>query len=385
MYRRSTGLLLARRLARREGGETDAVLDRAVRLSRAATPPQRILGSPPFYYRQLFSGQATISETFWVGREDQIEAGKTAARAHGQGAHGAIFVTGETGSGKTALCRVMVSKMAMKRKLFRVVPPPGGSIDPAMFKRVFENEVKVRGKWNRVLGSIPDGSVVMLDDFELWWERHAGGLAVIEQVLELLEQYGGRILFLINLNRHAYRFLNRFVRLGERALTRVECEPVSAEDLKSIITVRHASTGFRYRLGRTEEEDLAPWRQARLFTRYFDYSGGMVGPALRGWLASIERIDGQTLVMRPPSELDGSVVDDLRVELLALLVQLVIHKQVTMERLARLTGLGARVADDIDRLVRMGLVRRDDKQVMHCDRYVSHIISDRLRGMGLLR
>ena len=89
--------------------------------------------------------------------------------------------------------------------------------------------------------------------------------------------------------------------------------------------------------------------------------------------------------MRPPAELDGSVIGDLRVELLALLVQLVIHKQVTYKRLERLTGLGPRIADDVDRLVRMGLVRRDEKQVMHCDRYVAHIISERLRDMGLLR
>ena len=306
MYRRSAGVLLARRLARREAGGGDAVLDRAVRLSRTATPPQRILGSLPFYYRQLFSGQATISETFWVGREEQLEAGKTAARAHGQGAHGAIFVTGETGSGKTALCRVMVTKMAMKRKLFRIVPPPGGSIEPSVFKRIFENEVKSRGKWNRVLGSIPDGSVVMLDDFEMWWERHAGGLAVVEQTLELIEKYGGRILFLINLNRHAYRLLNRFVRLGERALTLVECEPVSAENLKSIITVRHASTGFRYRLGRTEEEDLAPWRQARLFTPLLRLLGrhGWARPCAGGWRASSGSMTRPSSCARPRSWTD---------------------------------------------------------------------------------
>jgi hypothetical protein len=32
----------------------------------------------------------------------------------------------------------------------------------------------------------------------------------------------------------------------------------------------------------------------------------------------------------------------------------------------------------------MGLVRRDDNQVIHCDRFVAHVVSSRLRDMGLL-
>jgi amino acid transporter/DNA replication protein DnaC len=384
MYRRSTGILLARRLGR-QTERTDTVVDRALRLTRASTPSERVLRSLPFYYRQLFSGQATISPTFWVGRKNALESAREAILAHQAGSHGALFVTGETGSGKTALCQTIVDSILTKKKCFRIIPPRGGSIDPATFRRTFESEVKQRGDYDRIFRSVPDGAVFVLDDFELWWERSEQGMAVVDIILELMEKHGDRCFFIANVNQHAWRLMNRFAPVSESALAVLECVPLPAESLKEIVSLRHASTGMKFRIDRMDEEQLAPWRQARLFTRYFDFSGGQIGAALRAWLAHVEKIDGKRLVMRLPSVPDRSVLGELRIELKALLVQLVVHKQLTLERLARLTGLGWAVQPDLERLIRMGLVHRSSQGIHHTDRFVAHFIVDELREQGLLR
>jgi hypothetical protein len=385
LYRRSTGVLLARRLRKTAAGTGTTVVDRVAALAQRLTPRTELLRQLPFYYRQLFSGQATISETFWVGRDMELSRIKTAIKRHEQGGQGALFVVGETGSGKTALCHVLTTKFLARRRVYRISPPPGGAIEPSALRLALEAEVKERGKPDEIVAMAPDGAVFVFDDLEMWWERSSQGMAVLEQFIALLDTHGKRCLFVANLNVHAWRMMGRFARLSESALAVVECESLPAETLKSIISLRHGSTGISFVLEGTAEDDLAPWRQARLFTRYFDFSGGLVAVALRAWLAHIDKVDANTLIMRWPKRPRAEMLGQLRVELSAILVQLVVHKQVTLRRLQRITGLPPEeLESDIGALTRMGLVRRDSRDVMHVDRFVAHLVTDGLREEGML-
>ena len=116
-----------------------------------------------------------------------------------------------------------------------------------------------------------------------------------------------------------------------------------------------------------------------------DVHAGLVAVALRAWLANIEKVDGTTLQMRWPRRPRTEALARLRVELRVLLVQLVVHKQVTVKRLQRLSGLPeAELEADLGALTRMSLVRRDERDVLHVDRFVAHLVTDRLRAQGML-
>ncbi|MEM9456528.1 MAG: AAA family ATPase [Myxococcota bacterium] len=385
LYRRSSGVLLARRLRRDGDGTGGTVIDRITTLAHALTPRREHLRALPFYYRQLFSGQTAISETFWVGRTLELDRARAAVRRHEHGQEGALFVVGEIGSGKTALCQAIINKFLPRRSVYRITPPPGGAIELAAFRLALEGELKERGKIDEIVRKVPDGSVLLFDDLEMWWERSDQGLVVLERFVELVREHGRRCLFIANLNAHAWRVLRSFSRLEEHAVAVIECEPLPAEALKSIIALRHGSTGVKFELAGVAEDELAPWRQARLFTRYFDYSGGLIAVALRAWLLHIEKVDGNTLHMRWPKKPRAEALEHLRVELRALLVQLVVHKQLTGRRLLRLSGLSqGALEEDLSALVRMGLVRRDQRDVMHVDRFVAHLVTDRLRALGML-
>ncbi|MEM7156141.1 MAG: AAA family ATPase [Myxococcota bacterium] len=384
LYRSSAGVLFARKLRRGQDDEQTAV-DQITTTAHALTPRRDLMRSLPFYYRQLFSGQATIGETFWVGRKAELDRARAAIKRHDQGGAGALFVVGEIGSGKTALCQAIVSKHLARRTVYRITPPPGGAIELAAFRLAIEGEIKERGELDALIAEVPDGSVFVFDDLELWWERSDAGMIVLERFIALLRAHGRRCLFIANLNTHAWRVLNRSARLAEHALSVVECEPLPAEDLKSIISLRHGSTGVHFELDGTPEDELAPWRQARLFTRYFDFSHGLVAVALRAWLSHIDKIDGSTLQVRWPKRPRADAIADLRVELRALLVQLIVHKQLNLRRLRRLSAIDPPTLEaDLGALVRMGLVRRDERSVMHVDRFIAHLVTDRLRAQGML-
>lgn len=385
LYRSSAGVLIARRLRRSAEGEVASVVDRVTAIAHGLTPRRELLRSLPFYYRQLFSGQGTVGETFWVGRQAELEQARAAIRRHDHGDAGALFVVGEIGSGKTALCQAIMTKLLTRRTIYRITPPSGGAIELAAFRLALEGELAQRGSIDELFSAIPDGSVVFLDDLEMWWERSEKGAAVLRRLISVLRTHGRRCLFVANLNAHAWRVVGLSERLHEHSLSVIECEPLPAESLKSIISLRHGSTGVAYQLQGEPEDEIAPWRQARLFTRYFDFSGGLVAVALRAWLSHIDKIDGTTLHMRWPKRPKTEAFNALRVELRALLVQLVVHKQVTLRRLTRLTSVSASELDaDLGVLVRMGLVHRDERDVLHVDRFVAHLVTARLRAQGML-
>ena len=208
---------------------------------------------------------------------------------------------------------------------------------------------------------------------------------MIDRILELVEANGRRCLFLISCGTYAFRLLDRLRPLSESALSIVPCGPMEAEALKRVVSLRHGSAGMKFELGDRHEEQLSQWALARLFSRHFDYAGGVVGVALRGWVASIREVQGSQIVIEAPERRGWEVLDDLRSEWIALLLQLALRKQVSFDALRRMTGLDEAVLQrDTAALRRMGLIVRDRDGVFELDAFVQQAFCQRMVKRGVL-
>ena len=384
LYRRSAGIVLAKRLEK-AGDNGGSAVDRVLAMVDAASPTPHVVTSLPSYYRQLFLGQSTINETFWVGRGRELRQARDAIEFHRRGTPGAILVVGERGIGKSALCQRIATRLTDGVQVYWVQPPPGGSADPADLRAALGRAVGAEGSAARVIRTTPPGSVFVLDDLELWWERREGGEAAIDAIFDLVSRHGDKRLFVLGMGRHAHALLSKLRPIGDQALATIACDPMPAEELEAIITLRHGSSGLEFRLGGRDEDRMTPWRKARLFSGHFDYSGGNVGAALRAWLAHVADVEERTLVVRIPDKPRWGALDDLRPEHAALLIQLVLHKQAAFERLARVTGLPhAELREELEPLRRMGLVVRSRQRTLAVNPFVQHAVLDRFERRGLL-
>lgn len=390
IYRRSSGVLLARKL---RAGTDGSVVDRLQRFVRDATPRAEVISALPFFYRQLFFGQASFDESFWVGRDDELALARTALANYRRGAQGALFVVGDPGSGKSALCQRIVHKLLGGSRVLRVDAPRGGSIDLSTFARAIaratDHDAATGGRppdVDAILGALPEGSVVLVDDLELWWERSRHGLTVIDELVRLIAEHGERCLFVVAMGSTTFRFVERFRQLSEHALAVLECGPVPARTLEAIVRLRHGSTGMHYEFAGRDEEGLAKWRLARLFSAHFDYAMGNVGAALRAWITHVDRVGDERLSVRSPEPAgEWDALDDLRPPWRALLSQFLLHRQLTPERLARVTGLPkVELRGQVDSLVRIGLLTRGRHDVIELNRFVQHVVTDRFVKRGLV-
>lgn len=258
-------------------------------------------------------------------------------------------------------------------------------MDPRVFKRALEDGLGAQGDYPALFAALPERSAIVLHDVELWWQRSEHGLNVLETIQRLVDEQSGSCLFVLNLNIHALRFINRLVPLTDQALALVECGPLDARALKEIVLLRHRTTGFSFQLGNHSEESLGEFRLARLFTRHFDFSGGTVGVALQSWIAHIREIQDKSLVIVPPERPDLEVLHELPMETITMLLELILHQQVTFSRLARITELHPPdLRHQLNTLSRMRLVVEDKQGSIEINRYMAHLVRAHLLERGLV-
>ena len=398
IYGRSEGLLLAR--SRGHGPRpAEHAIDRMARAVRSLSPRPEVLSALPFYYRQLFVGQSGVNDTFWVGRTTQLAEAKLALKKFESGTSGCLLVTGDRLSGKTALIQKLASEQYSRQHVLRVHAPVGGTIDERLFCKALQ---KARGgdplaagsdrrgssdapKLSALFSALPRGSVVILDDLNLWWQRSPQGHLLIEQLLDAVDKGAGRILFVFAIETRALRLINRLVSVTDRALCTIECTPVPAEALKSIVTLRHGSTGMKYQLGLRTENEMGSIALARFFSSYFDHSGGSIGATLRAWIASIAKVKSDTLIIEQPARRDWESFDSLRPSWVALLVQLYLHKQMSFSRLSKVCPLPQHeLRQALEPLLRTGIVSQSQRKILEIDPYVAPAIKERFEKLGWL-
>ncbi len=188
----------------------------------------------------------------------------------------------------------------------------------------------------------------------------------------------------MEVGRQAFNFIERFRTLSDRALAVIDCGPVPAETIEKLVLARHGSAGLEFEYRGRSQEELGALGHARMFSAFFDYAHGNMGAALRAWLAAIEKVDGRKIVMGPPPAVDVEVFDELREELLAVVLQLLLHRQLNRARLIRVSGMtGADVDRVVATLTRMSLVTDVGQGALELNRGVVHHVVFGLRKRGL--
>ncbi len=337
-YRRSEGVLLARRLERdaREGRGPGVSIRRLV---KEVSPRPEVLEKLPTFYRQLFLGGATVARDV-PGFEAELAEASGAVEAHRRGAEGALFIAADQGHGRATLSTLVAQRNFPRDAVFRLDPVEGGSADPHLFERRLAHALRAKPDTAaQMIARLPVGCALLINDLGLWWDRSREGGRVLDLLDDLVARLGKHCLFIINVNIHAFRLMNRMRPVDDRMLGLIECEPFHARELKDLVLLRHGAGGLGFSIDGRLEESLSEWRLARFFDALFAYSNGNTGAALNTWIASIREVEDDIVHLVTPRRpgLDAFAELDPIQRMIGL--QLVIHDQATLDRLARITRL----------------------------------------------
>ena len=302
-----------------------------------------------------------------------------AVHRHRQGYAGGLLVVGEPDAGKTALCRRIAAANFKQRQIYHLFAPEGGSIDADLFRSRLAETLNGRGEYPELFGALPRDSALVVHDLELWWERSAEGHAVVDQVLELIDRFADQCFFIVNINIHTFRFLNRMRPLTGAFLDILDFEAFNTEELQQAIMLRHEATGFKLAVAGRLEDSVSDFALARFFTRIFDFSAGNIGCALRAWIASLDSFANEQLTLKPPVRPDANAFEFLGEDERVWLQQFVLHKYLTANRLSRLFREDeSAVRSKLRELRRAGLVTAVQREILELNPYLKPFIIQEL-------
>ncbi len=295
-----------------------------------------------------------------------------------------LLVTGDPGTGKTALLDRVAERLERRWAVHRVQAPLGRGGTAALFEAAVRSATGRLGEIDAVLDSLPNPSVLVLDDLEAWWTRGPGGWVVLERIVELVDRRGDQLLVLAALNRRTLDTVDRGVGLRDRAVEIVECGPVGVEAVERAVLLRHWSSGCTFRLDGRDERQVAALSRVRVFSAIYARSRGNMAAALHAWVASITNLDGQVLDVAVPAADRLSALAELPPSWDACLSQVVLHKQLDLARARTLRGFGAAEAEHLQVLARAGLVVGTPERGYRIDPFVRHEVVRHLAERGVL-
>ncbi|MDW7693345.1 amino acid permease [Flammeovirgaceae bacterium SG7u.111] len=376
-YRRSEGVLAARNFQKKENRDSSWMAG-LIDISRKLQPKAEVLDSLPFFYKQLFlSGHASGTE-LWLGREKELQLAGQAIDAFRRGNSGGILVTGEPGEGKAFLSSFIAQRFFDKKHSFTVNPPEERSISLEGFTLALQLATGKGGTIDQIMTKIPENSVLVLNDLELWWERSVGGMVVIEELERLIDRYGQKCLFIGNINIYTFKLINQMRDLESSFIRIIRCRPLNAEELRNVIMLRHRSSQLRFQLDTVDERQISKWKIAGLFTKYFDFSKGNVGVALQSWIGNIYKVENGVVHIEQPTPISLAVFQKIPASWVILLVQLLLHKHLTSKDISRLLDL-----DELDVFRMLNAMKRsgivaENKGYFEIERFVRPVVIEAL-------
>jgi amino acid transporter len=362
-YRRSSGMLFTQKLKAQSGQGRFSVNTSRNILDTLSIKPQ-VEEKIPFYYKQLFVRKQYYLNEFWTGREKELDDAGLAIQRFRAGLNGAILVTGDHHSGKTFFSQYAVNKYYPDAQIFTLTPPYAGSTDVNLFRRSLENVFEISGSYYKIFNSLPENSVLIVDDLALWWEQTNQGFAVMAQLIELIEKYSRRCLFVLNVNRYSFGLMRKMNPIENYFISIIELKPQTAEELQQVVLKRHKSGNLKLRMFNRLRDQLRPWDYAKLFAKYYSVSGGNVGVALQSWLANIEDVGNGIIYIRAPHLPDVAILDVMKSDWYLLIIQIILHKRANLRKLSRILRENVQdVKETIDMLLRSGIIEEKNPGV----------------------
>ncbi|KPL20948.1 MAG: hypothetical protein AMS23_10110 [Bacteroides sp. SM1_62] len=383
LYSKSEGILFARQLIAQRGhsSRNESIMD----LIDRVVPRPEVIRALPHYYKNLFSGRSSIGEDFWIGRAIELAQFDKAIKRFQGGVKGGIMLLGERNAGKTALCRHVAKTRFEETKVHHIFPTPGGSVSGEDFRLQLQQSTNLSAGINEIFDTLPYGSVLIIHDLELWWERAEKGFEIIRMILDLISRFDYKCLFIINMNPFAYELINSMHPMEGHFISIINCQPFNSQEIKEMIMRRHRSSGLKFRIDKKREESISEIALARLFNRYFDQSNGNPGTALYQWLCNIEKVTAGTLYIRSPKNLDLQPIENMDDDPTVVLLQLVLHKRMPYGKLERVLGLEPHFTEEIvNSLVRTGVIEERPERILHINPYIEPFVSKVFKRKGLL-
>ncbi|MCJ7714347.1 hypothetical protein MUO66_07825, partial [Candidatus Bathyarchaeota archaeon] len=179
-----------------------------------------------------------------------------------------------------------------------------------------------------------------------------------------------RLFFILNINVYAYNLLDKLMPLKSYLLGTIKLNPLPVNSIKNMIMLRHHGAGLDLVYKNKREDELSALKMADLFVEIYKFSNGNPGVALAAWLSGIKKVESDSLSIEPIVLPDTNFINLFQHDAILVIIQLFLHRQLTINRLLMVLGLESNVAErQLQFLWRMGIVNKLQNDVYEINIY----------------
>ncbi len=311
---------------------------------------------PPELRSRLLKGTGSVFETF--ARPQFNALMRLAERDLG----GAAMVVADRGGGKSMFLRRLVSKFGEGSVLVNCPIERYAGLQSRFREALsLEGDLSTEALSQR-LGELGT-KLICIDNMHRLCRPELGGQAELESLSKLFRQSPSGILWVLGVDRVAWRYISRVHARTSLLEQVVELPTCTEEQLGELLKLRCADAGITPQYGRyipsryldeAGQRSVEEMRRSSLMRILWSAADGNPGAALRLWVDSLSVNDEGEIVVNLPQEPDTSQLDQANPTALLVLRVIAQIEFATAEEITRSLRLSK---DDIDQMLRIMLLR----------------------------
>ncbi|MCF8368738.1 MAG: hypothetical protein K9G76_06820 [Bacteroidales bacterium] len=369
-HSQSEARLLAKKVTDDQSKDVN-LIDEMLNFKEKVSPKNGIIKKIPFYYQQLFLSQYNYQPEFWFGRQKELGLARKAINRYKAGIKGCLVITGDAKSGKSFFANYLVNENQKDHPTYIINPSGTGPAHPDTFLEHLKEATGMGGSVHEIMDKLPENSMMVLDDLELFWERSENGLVVIDSVFNLVRHYSDKVFFILVFNKRVFKLINQINPFGHFALQVVQLGPFGSKEIQEVILFRHRTSGLKLQIEKNTPGHISQAQYARLFNQVFNFSGGNIGAALLAWVTGISDFKNDTILLQSPRLPDTAVFTKLPKETKIYLLQFLLHKQLSVQKLCNvLLEEEIKVNYTVNYLRRAGIINEKAGGIFAIDKFL---------------
>ena len=294
-------------------------------------PSKTQLDDLPKLYLQLFTKGSKPNSFFSEFIENKIYNIKKSLASKSIKSQNVIVVSGESKSGKTYILNNLIESLN-KKNCFAVDPPNNISYRsvekqlPKLLHRVNDDSSKIIN-----LEELDSGSIVFLNDFDLWWRKNTNGYNAINKWLDIFKHYQNKLVFIIEINKNFLQHLKINSEIDNHVSKYISTVDFSKKQLESIVKYKNSLAGIDIYSKGNKINFSKSLRSALNFNKINTITNGNIGWFNNFWIASI--VKNETNSFEFSNDFKTTFPDVLNNVEIIVLLQIFLHKKIDLKYL----------------------------------------------------
>ena len=294
-------------------------------------PSPKSISEIPKLYLQLFSSDTKPNAFFSDFIEKKVVAITNAISNREDSDQNIIIVSGEPNSGKSYIINKLMKTLNYKN-CYELDMPSNfmKSSNETKFAKLLR-PVNQSNSQKLFFKDLDKGSVVFLNNFELWWRKSKMGFSSIKTWLEIFKKYHNHLMFVIELNPIFEKHLLSNTDLDTLVLKYVQSLSFSKKQLEKIVDHKNNLAGLEIFNKGIKINFSNSFRSVLNFKNIHSEVSGNIGWFNNLWIASLTKIDDDYLEFSHDYDLTFPYV--LSDKELLILLQFYYHKKINLKNL----------------------------------------------------